>query len=142
MLIMLNQIYSLLAFFIAGICIGILFDIFRITRKTFKTPNIITYIEDILFWLITGAILLFTIFTFTTGEIRLYMVIFLVFGSFIYFISISKYFIIINTKILCFFKSIIIFLLKPLLLLKNVVYCRFKKIFSKILKKNQKSSVK
>ena len=108
-----NQIYIILAFFITGICIGILFDIFRITRKSFKTPNLLIYIEDILFWVLTGFLLLFTIFTFTTGEIRLYMIIILMLGSFIYFLSISKYFVLINSKILNFIKSIINFLLNP-----------------------------
>lgn len=110
---MINQIYTLLAFLITGICIGILFDIFRISRKTFKTPNFLIYIEDILFWILTGILILFTIFTFTTGEIRLYMIIIMISGSFIYFICISKYFILINTKILDFFKSIICVILTP-----------------------------
>ncbi len=109
-----SQIYIVLAFFITGIFIGILFDIFRVTRKSFKTPNILIYIEDILFWILTGILLLFTIFTFSTGEIRLYMIIILLLGSFIYFLSISKYFILINSKILNFIKSTIIFVLIPL----------------------------
>lgn len=124
---MTSQIYILIAFFITGICIGLLFDIFRVSRKAFKTPNILIYIEDVLFWILTGLIILFTIFTFTTGEIRFYMILTMLFACFIYFISISKYFIMINTKIINFFKSIIHFLLKP-----------FKKIFNllHILKKN------
>ena len=84
---MVTQINTLLAFFIAGVCIGIIFDFFRIIRKSFKTPDILTYIQDILFWILAGIILLFTIFTFTTCEIRIYMFIFLFFGVFIYFIS-------------------------------------------------------
>ena len=123
-----NQLYILLAFFVTGICIGILFDIFRISRKNFKIPNFLTYIEDVLFWLLTGLLILFTIFTFTTGEIRLYMIIVLVLGSFIYFISISKYFILINSKILNMLKSTIFFILSPLK--KGSVFIK-KKIFFK-----------
>lgn len=110
---MITQMNTLLAFFITGICIGIIFDFFRIIRKSFKTPDILTYIQDILFWILVGILLLFTVFTFTTGEIRIYMFIFLIFGLLIYFISISKYFVLINIKILACFKSIIIFLLNP-----------------------------
>ena len=36
-------------FFIIGIIIGILFDIFRVIRKSFKTPDTLTFIEDLLF---------------------------------------------------------------------------------------------
>lgn len=125
---MVNQFNILLAFFITGIFIGILFDIFRVIRKSFKTPDILTYIQDILFWILTGITLLFTIFTFTTGEVRLYMIIFLIFGSFIYFISISKYFILINTKVLNCFKSIINFILIPFIKLKKLIIFLISKI--------------
>ena len=49
----LNQSYVFIIFIINGLIIGILFDLFRILRKSFKTTNTITYIEDILFWLLT-----------------------------------------------------------------------------------------
>lgn len=68
-----NQFYLLCIFLVSGIIIGILFDFFRILRRSFKTPDAITYIQDILFWLLTGAFLLYIIFYFSLGEIRLYM---------------------------------------------------------------------
>ncbi|MBR2240433.1 MAG: spore cortex biosynthesis protein YabQ [Clostridia bacterium] len=73
-----SDIYILLAFFTTGLLIGVLFDIFRVLRKNIKTPNILIYIEDILFWILAGIMVLYTIFTFTTGEIRLYMIIMLI----------------------------------------------------------------
>ncbi len=51
----LNQSYVFIIFIINGLIIGILFDLFRILRKSFKTTNTITYIEDILFWLLTRS---------------------------------------------------------------------------------------
>ena len=54
----LNQANLFLIFVINGILIGVLFDIFRILRKSFKTSDVITTIEDILFWIITGIIIL------------------------------------------------------------------------------------
>ena len=116
-----NQAYLFLVFSLTGVAIGILFDFFRILRRTIKTSNFITYIEDILFWILTGVIILFTIFTFTTGEVRFYMILTMLFACFIYFITISKYIIKINTKILCFFKSIINFLLTPLKKIKKIL---------------------
>ena len=59
-----NQAYSFIVFILNGILIGLLFDIFRILRKSFKTPDFITYIEDILFWILTGIITLYFIFIF------------------------------------------------------------------------------
>lgn len=118
-----NTVCMLIAFFITGICIGILFDIFRISRKSFKTPDFFIYIEDIAFWIMTGILILFTIFTFTNGEIRLYMFIILLFGILIYYISISKYFVMISTKIIAFFKHFISLFISPLK--------KFKKFFKK-----------
>ncbi len=36
-------------FLIIGLCLGIFFDLFRALRKTFQTPDLITYMEDIIF---------------------------------------------------------------------------------------------
>lgn len=44
-----SQVQIFIIFLIIGLCIGILFDLFRALRKTFKTPDFITYIEDITF---------------------------------------------------------------------------------------------
>ena len=110
---MTNPIYILLAFFISGLLSGVLFDIFRVSRKAFKIPNILVYIEDVLFWILTGAIVLFTIFAFTDGQIRLYMILVMILGAFIYLITVSKYFIIINTKIINLIKTIIKLLILP-----------------------------
>ena len=131
-----GQLYILLSFFLTGICIGVLFDVFRVTRKTFKIPNILIYIEDILFWILTGFLLLFTTFTFTNGEIRLYMIIVMLLGSFIYFISISKYFILINSKIINFIKKATNLLLKPIKLIIKII--NPKKIFKILLKNSGK----
>ena len=68
-----NQAYLFLVFIINGIIIGLLFDFFRILRKTINTKDIITYFEDIIFWILTGSIILYSIFTFNNGEIRLFM---------------------------------------------------------------------
>ena len=65
-----SQLFCLLMFTITGIAIGILFDIFRILRKSFKTADIITYLQDILFWILSGLIVLFSIYRFNNGEIR------------------------------------------------------------------------
>ena len=112
----LTQLYSMLVFIISGIFIGIFFDVFRILRKSFHTPDIITYIEDALFWIVTGLFLIFVIFNFTNGEIRIYNIIGLILGGILYMILISKFFIKINVKIVIFMKKVIISIVKILIL--------------------------
>lgn len=122
-----SQLQILFIFTISGFLIGILFDFFRILRKSFKTSDIITYLEDFLFWFITGAYLIFIIFKFSFGELRLFMFISLIIGFIIYILTISKYFISINVKIITFFKNIIIKVC-------NIILIPFKFLF-KILKR-------
>lgn len=112
---MINQLYIVISFFFAGIIIGVLFDIFRVTRKSFKTPNIIIYIEDILFWILTGLIIILTTFLHTDGQIRLYMILMLITGTFTYFILVSKYFMKINVKLLNLIQSIAKFIIHLLI---------------------------
>ena len=103
-----NQAYLFGIFIINGILIGLLFDFFRILRKSFKTNDFITYLEDILFWILTGIILLYSIFIFNNGEIRLFMFLAVLLGIIIYIMSISSYIIKLNVRIINCFKIIII----------------------------------
>ena len=126
-----NQALLFLIFIVNGIIIGLLFDFFRILRRSFKTKDFITYIEDILFWVLTGLLLLYSIFTFNNGEIRLYMFIGAILGCIIYMLSISNFIVKINTKIIISLKNILSKII-------NIIFIPFKfiiKFFRKILKK-------
>ena len=101
-----NQGYLFLIFTIDGFIIGLLFDFFRILRKSFKTPNIVTYIEDILFWLLTEYLLLYSIFTFNNGEIRFFIFLGIGIGIILYMLTLSKYLIQINVFIIKTFKNL------------------------------------
>ena len=85
-----NQLYTLFVFILSGAVIGILFDLFRILRKSFKTPDIITYIEDILFWVISGFLIISAIFKFNDGELRAYLFIGIFLGIIIYIMLFTK----------------------------------------------------
>lgn len=125
------QLYSFIIYIASGIIIGIFFDIFRILRRSFKTPDIATYIEDILFWLCSAIFLLFILFKFNDGEIRSYTVIGLLLGVLIYMLTISKYFIKLNVKILAFFKKIIKKIINIILIPIKVIFNIIKKIIFK-----------
>ena len=103
-----EQIYNLFIFIICGIIISFAFDVFRIFRKSFKTPDFITYIEDILFWVLTSIFLLFMIFKFNNGEIRGFIFLGIAIGSIIYLLTLSKPFIKYSVRVILFFKKIMI----------------------------------
>lgn len=105
--LLLNQLYIFLIYCLSGVIIGIIFDVFRILRKTFKTPDFVTYLQDIAFWILTGLFLIFIIFKFNNGEMRSYIFIGLGFGIVIYMLLFSKFFIKVNVLILKYVKLII-----------------------------------
>ena len=125
--LLLSQFNTVFIFFLTGICIGLLFDFFRIQRKVLRTCDFITYIQDILFWIVSGLIIIFVIMKYTNGEIRIYMIVGIILGILIYFLIISKYIMKIFVCILSFLLNIIGKLLFPI-----------KKIY-KIIKKSWKN---
>ena len=100
-----NQAYLFLVFIVNGVLIGLLFDFFRILRKTFKTKDFVTYIQDILFWILTGFIILYSTFTFNNGEIRIFMFLGILIGVVAYMTTISPYVIKVNVRIINFIKD-------------------------------------
>ncbi len=143
--IILSQLYSLLIFTITGIIIGVFFDIFRILRRSFKTPDIITYIEDVLFWVFTGVFFITVLFKFNNGEIRSYVLLGLILGIIVYMLSISKYFIKINMAIIKIIKKILAYpiriilkIIKPFSFIVINIRKIIVDIFNKILKTTKK----
>ena len=142
-----NQAYIFMAFSIVGVTIGILFDFFRIIRKTIKTNDFFTYIEDILFWIITGIIIIFSMYYFCDGELRFFMVIGIILGTIMYLLTISRYVIIISLFFLNIIKKIIInpiyaiirFFKKKILRHIFIICINFRKNFIRILKKYKKN---
>lgn len=124
-----NQAYLFLVFTINGIIIGLLFDIFRILRRSFKTSDIVTYLQDILFWILTGFILLYSIFTFSNGEVRFYMFLGVFLGCLIYMLLFSKHFIGINVKIILALKKIIGKILSIIIFPIKIIIKSIKKFF-------------
>lgn len=145
-----NQAYTFILFVINGVIIGILFDIFRIIRKTFKTSDFITYIEDTIFWILSGITTLYFIFNFNSGEIRLYIFLGIILGISLHILLISKYFIKINTMILDKIKKVVEIILFPIKKLARIllfrpisfIFINFNKIFKQIFTKKANKSIK
>ena len=125
----LSQLQLFIIFLANGIFIGVIFDIFRVLRRTFKHKDFLIYIQDVVFWILSGIILLYSTFNFNDGELRLFMIIGALLGFFIYLFTLSKLFIMINVKIILFVKKIFF---KPFIFFViNVKKFKKKKDFSK-----------
>jgi len=140
-----NQVYAFGIFILNGFLIGLLFDIFRILRKTFKTPNFITYIEDIIFWILSGIMLLYSIFKFNNGELRAFIFIGVFLGTMLYMLVFSKLLISISVYLINAIKKLInILIIIPIQfiikILKKIIYkptillcINLTKLFKKIM---------
>ena len=113
-----NQTYLFIVFSLTGIGLGVLFDFFRALRKTFKTPDLVTYLEDIIYWILAGIIVLYNIWFFNDGEIRIYMILGILIGAVIYTLTLSTIFIKINYFIMSKIKIILTFISKIFKIIK------------------------
>lgn len=126
-----NQAYIFLIFVINGLIIGFMFDIFRVLRISFKTKNFVTYIEDIIFWILTGLLILSSVFVFNDGEIRLFMFLGIAIGTIIYLMIFSKHIIEFLVSIIKKLKIVITGLFKIIILPFNFIRKILRKIFLK-----------
>ena len=135
-----NQAYLFLIFTLNGIFIGILFDFFRILRKSFKTINLITNVEDIIFWILTGLSIIYCMYNFSDGSLRLFMFLGLGIGLTIYILTLSNFIIKTVVKVISIIKkftitiiSIIIFPFKAIFkLIRKILFRPIYVIFIKI----------
>lgn len=118
-----------MCFFIIGIIIGILFDIFRVIRKSFKTCDKLTFIEDLTFIILSGILIIYSIIKINGGEVRFYLFLGIFFGILIYSLTISNLCVIILYEFVKICKKILkipfYFIKKFIFLAKNVI----KKVF-------------
>lgn len=142
----LNQIVLFVIFFFNGFLIGFIFDFFRILRKAFKTKDFITYIEDALFWIITGIILIYSLFKFNNGEIRIYLFLGTILGFILYILIFSKFIIKTNLFIIIKIKKCFAFVFHliaiPLKFIKRKLLAPFKVLIINIGKNVNKFTKK
>lgn len=85
-----TQAFTFLCSVIGGIVIALIYDIFRIKRKAFKTGKFLTYIEDLLFWLLVAVVMFAMVYYSNEGELRSYLFIGAFIGVVFYAMLLSK----------------------------------------------------
>ena len=86
-----EQVYIFLGTILVGAIMGVIFDFFRALRRNGNTRNIVVYIQDIVFWLIVAVIIITSSFILNNGDLRGYMLIGYLLGSFLYMLILSNY---------------------------------------------------
>lgn len=84
-----TQLYSLGIVLLAGITLGLFFDLFRVIRGILRPGLISTPILDLLFWALVTPLLVLYLILANWGELRGYVLIGLVLGLFFYRLLLS-----------------------------------------------------
>ena len=124
----LNQGQEFLCFFVVGVIICFIFDLFRSSRYVFKTPDLITHIEDILFLLISATIIIASILFISSGILRFYIILAISMGILTYSLTISKLCVIIFSSIFKAIKFVVNIILERHLW-KNFLNLKFIKYY-------------
>lgn len=119
-----NQFNLIIHSILAGIITGVLFDTYRIIRG-FENPNrIITFIEDILFWLFSGLLVfIFLVYT-TYVYVGVYLYLYIALGLYIYLKFFSKYFIKIQHSVFKLIYSVVRITINMLLYPIELIFYR------------------
>jgi spore cortex biosynthesis protein YabQ len=135
---------------IVGAVFGIVYDVFRIGRVAFRTPAIIVFAEDILFFAVCAVITFFFGLTVIDGALRLFVLLGELCGGILYPVTVGKLVLAVSTRIIeairAFFRFVIRKILVPawaLLLRVAALMLRPMMFFYKILKKTlQKAKIR
>jgi spore cortex biosynthesis protein YabQ len=95
---------------------GVVYDFFRILRKMFKHPNILIQIEDFFYWIIASIIVFYFVLHMNYGEVRVYTIIGVFLGMYLYFATLSKLIMKIAVAIIEILKKILITTIKIILM--------------------------
>ena len=107
-----NQCFVFAVCIFCGGAIGFLFDLFRITRRLFRTSNIFATTEDIVFWIVASAVFFAVVLKISSGEIRFFQLVALFIGTVLYFLTISPLIIKVSVLVLRFVARVLIFIVK------------------------------
>ncbi|MDF2523533.1 MAG: hypothetical protein K0R31_1174, partial [Clostridiales bacterium] len=85
-----SQAYVFLWSVIGGMAIAFIYDLFRIKRKTIRTINFLTHIEDLVYWILVALIMFAVVYYSNEGEIRGYIFIGTLIGVILYTLIFSR----------------------------------------------------
>lgn len=89
-----------------GIVVGLLFDFYRSLRSNFKIVRKISFVFDIIFWLLITIVVFTTINILEQFDLRYYHFLALFLGFILYYNTISKYMLTVFNKIISFVTSL------------------------------------
>ncbi|NLK87123.1 MAG: spore cortex biosynthesis protein YabQ [Clostridiaceae bacterium] len=75
---------------VCGMAAAFVYDLFRIFRKAVKTGSLVTFVQDVLYWLIVAVIMSITVFYSNDGELRGFLFLGAFIGAVLYALMFSR----------------------------------------------------
>lgn len=85
-----DQVIVFLWTTVCGMAAAFIYDLFRIFRKAIKTGNLMTIVQDLLYWIIIAVIMSVTIFYSNDGELRGFLFLGALIGAVLYAMMFSR----------------------------------------------------
>lgn len=95
-----------------GFFAGFVYDLFRILRRSIKHPDLLTQLEDLIFWLFVSVLLFYFILNKNSGEVRFYIILGTFLGMGVYFLTLSRPVLAVSMAVIHFFQKVLIALYK------------------------------
>lgn len=119
-----SQLHTFIITIATGILLGVLFDCYRVLRGTFKPRVVMTWVADLLYWLIATVVVFLALIVSNWGELRFYVFLGIISGVVLYYRLLSLYAIRLFSAIIKLVKWIITVLKKMLMfIIKPIVFC-------------------
>ena len=117
-----DQLPVFLSFLVCGVLVGVLFDVLKIKRHLFCAPGFIVFIDDLVFMLTCGVIVIFNAFAFNDGNFKWYEAPLMLGGFAVYRLTLSRLVIFCIFAVIDFVKKMLRKLVSPLvrLALKSI----------------------
>jgi len=108
-----GQVLTFIITIMTGILLGVLFDCYRVLRGTFKPKALVTWLADLLFWLVATAVVFVALVFSNWGELRFYVFMGILSGLGLYYNWLSLY-------VIRLFASAVRLIIAGLILIKNI----------------------
>lgn len=128
------QLISFAVSFVFGILYCLIYDFLRALRKTLSISDFTIFIQDILYFILISIITFMLLIALSNGEIRGYVIIGLLAGFTLCFLTFSK----INLKILTFIFKNFLLVSNKIVSLFNLLIDKIIVIFKQTAQKNEK----
>lgn len=116
-----DQLFVFLTSMLIGAALGLLYDVFRISRVAFFTPSVVIFAEDVLFFAICGVVTFLFGLTVIDGALRVFLIIGELLGAVLYYCTLGKLVMGVSKKIIEAIKAVLRFIarwvLRPVWLL-------------------------